>query len=404
MPLLSIVIVNYNVKYYLEVCLLSVLKATENFDAEIIVVDNNSNDGSVEYIRKLFPSILLIENSVNIGFSGANNIGIRKSEGQYVLLLNPDTIIREDTLENCVAFMNVTPDSGALGVYMIDGSGCYLPESKRGLPTPVVAFYKVFGLSRLFSKSIRFNKYYMAHLDKYKNNRVEVLSGAFMMLQRQVLKKVGLLDEDYFMYGEDIDLSYRIIKSGYSNYYFSGTRIIHFKGESTKKGSLSYVLIFYKAMEIFARKHFTSRQNNIYGFIIKTGIFSRAVFAAGQRVFLKIGFPIFYLFRLFKRINTYKKKITILFVGDKYELLRFKSIIGGDFKNIYYERELPIDVAEIKEIVNLYSIKEMVISLKSVSFNFVIQLTEAMSLSKIKVSILVPNTDVIIGRMNKNKT
>ncbi|MFI5220084.1 MAG: glycosyltransferase family 2 protein, partial [Bacteroidia bacterium] len=223
---LSIIIVNYNVKYFLEQCLLSVFKALKEINSEIFVVDNNSVDGSAELIREKFPSIRLISNSDNKGFSKANNQAIRESSGEYVLLLNPDTVVEEDTFSKIISFMDSHPEAGALGVYMIDGKGNFLPESKRGLPSPSVAFYKIFGLSGLFPKSKIFGKYHVGFLDKNKTHEVEVLSGACMMLRKSVLDKIGLLDEDYFMYGEDIDLSYRIIKAGYKNYYFPGTRII----------------------------------------------------------------------------------------------------------------------------------------------------------------------------------
>ncbi|MEL6867301.1 MAG: glycosyltransferase family 2 protein, partial [Bacteroidota bacterium] len=238
---LSVIIVNYNVKYFLEQALLSVRKAAARVETEVFVVDNNSVDESVSMVREKFPEVILIANKDNPGFSIANNQAIRQSNGEYVLLLNPDTVVEEDTFEKCVAFMDAHPRAGALGVKMIDGSGAFLPESKRGFPSPLVAFYKTFGLSRLFPKSQIFNHYHLGYLDKDENHEVEVLAGAFMFLRASVLEKVGLLDETFFMYGEDIDLSYRIVKAGYKNYYFSATTIIHYKGESTKKGSLNYV-------------------------------------------------------------------------------------------------------------------------------------------------------------------
>jgi len=256
---LSVVIVNYNVKYFLEQCLHSVSKAIEGMNAEVFVVDNNSVDGSCRHIREKFPWVRLIENRENVGFSKANNQAIREASGKYILLLNPDTVVEEDTFIKCYNFMEQHPDAGAVGVKMIDGKGHFLPESKRALPTPEVAFYKIFGLSALFPKSKKFGKYHLGYLSKDETNKVEVLAGAFMFLRKKTLDKVGLLDEDYFMYGEDIDLSYRILQGGYKNFYFPESTIIHYKGESTKKGSLNYVLVFYNAMIIFARKHFSSK-------------------------------------------------------------------------------------------------------------------------------------------------
>ncbi|HRS54762.1 MAG TPA: glycosyltransferase family 2 protein, partial [Bacteroidales bacterium] len=230
---LSIVIVNYNVKYFLAQCLSSVEKAIENIDAEIFVVDNNSVDGSVQMIKNKFPKIHLISNNKNVGFAKANNQAIKLAKGQYILLLNPDTVLETDTLLKVVNFMDEHPDAGALGVKMVNGKGKFLPESKRSLPTPWVAFYKISGLSSIFPKSKIFGKYHLGYLDKNKINKVDVLSGAFMLIRKEVLDKIGLLDENFFMYGEDIDISYRITQAGYNNYYYPETRIIHYKGEST---------------------------------------------------------------------------------------------------------------------------------------------------------------------------
>ena len=273
---LSIIIVNYNVKYFLEQALLSVRIACANLEAEVFVVDNNSVDDSVKMVKEHFPEIKLITNKDNVGFSIANNQAIRQSKGEYILLLNPDTVVEEDTFEKVVAFMDVHPEGGGLGVKMIDGSGNFLPESKRGFPSPFVAFSKAFGLSKLFPKSKIFNHYHLGYLDKEENHEVEVLAGAFMFLRKSVLDEVGLLDETFFMYGEDIDLSYRIVKAGYKNYYFAGSTIIHYKGESTKKGSLNYVKVFYNAMIIFARKHFEGEKARMFVLIMKMAIYFRA--------------------------------------------------------------------------------------------------------------------------------
>lgn len=250
------------------------------------MVDNNSVDGSNELIKEKFPQVELIENKENVGFSKANNQAIQISQGKYVLLLNPDTVVEEDTFQKVVAFMDAHPEAGGLGVKMLDGKGVFLPESKRGLPTPSVAFYKVFGLSALFPKSKTFGKYHLGFLDKDKTHEVDVLSGAFMLMRKETLDKVGLLDEAFFMYGEDIDLSYRIVKGGYKNYYFPETRIIHYKGESTKKSSVNYVFVFYKAMVIFARKHFSQRNAKTFSFLINFAIYLRAFMAVSFR-FLK---------------------------------------------------------------------------------------------------------------------
>lgn len=274
---LSIVIVNYNVRYFLEQCLLSVVRATTNVEAEIFVVDNASSDGSVEMLQQKFPLVKRIANTQNVGFSKANNQAIEKCTGEYILLLNPDTVVAEDTFEKCIAFMKNHPQAGALGVRMIDGRGNFLPESKRGLPTPAVAFYKTFGLAKFFPKSKIFGRYHLGYLSEYETHEVDVLSGAFMLLRKKTLDETGSLDETFFMYGEDIDLSYRITKAGYKNYYFPDTTIIHYKGESTKKGSLNYVKVFYNAMLIFARKHFSSNQSGLFSMLIHFAIVFRGL-------------------------------------------------------------------------------------------------------------------------------
>jgi len=289
---LSIIIVNYNVKHFLEQCLYSVIEASKNIDSEIFVVDNNSVDGSAQLIREKFPGIYFIENKENVGFSKANNQAIKLSKGKYVLLLNPDTIVEENTFPRVIDFMNSNPDAGGLGVKMIDGKGIFLPESKRGLPTPWVAFYKIFGISRLFPNSKKFGKYHLSYLDDDQIHEVDVLAGAFMLLRKKVVDKIGLLDETFFMYGEDIDLSYRITLAGYKNYYFPETTIIHYKGESTKKGSLNYVKVFYNAMIIFARKHFSGGKANMFSVLIHLAIYFRAFLSVVKRLFLKTFLPI----------------------------------------------------------------------------------------------------------------
>lgn len=288
---LSIVIVNYNVKHFLEQCLHSVVKATKNIDAEVFVVDNNSVDGSIGMLIHKFPQVKLIANKRNMGFSTANNQAIRQSTGRYVLLLNPDTVVEEDSFEKIIDFMDSNPEAGALGVKMIDGCGKFLPESKRGLPTPWVAFYKMFGLSTLFKKSKKFGKYHLSYLSNDEIHEVDVLAGAFMFIRREAIDISGLLDEDFFMYGEDIDLSYRITQSGYKNYYFPETTIIHYKGESTKKGSLNYVHMFYNAMIIFARKHFSKQYAGLFSLFIHLAIYFRALIAAAHRLFKKLWLP-----------------------------------------------------------------------------------------------------------------
>lgn len=286
------VIVNYNVRAYLEQCLHTVVKAMEGIAGEIYVVDNQSTDGSVEMVRDRFPAVKLIANRDNVGFSRANNQAIRLAKGEFVLLLNPDTVVGEDVFRSVLRFMDGKPTCGGLGVKMIDGTGRFLPESKRGLPTPQVAFFKIIGLTRLFPKSKIFGRYHLGHLPEDEAAPIEILSGACMFLRRKTLDEVGLLDESFFMYGEDIDLSYRITLGGYENWYFPEARIIHYKGESTKKSSVNYVFVFYNAMAIFAQKHFTQRSAGIFPTLINGSIYLSAAGAIAVRFLSRALLPI----------------------------------------------------------------------------------------------------------------
>ncbi len=289
---LSVIIVNYNVRHFIEQCLHSVEKAIGSIDSEVFVVDNSSVDGSCSMISEKFPWVKLIENKKNLGFAKANNQAMRLAKGEYILLLNPDTVVEEDSFTKLLVYADEHPDAGGIGVKMIDGKGNFLPESKRAFPSPGVSFYKSFGFSRLFPHSKRFARYHLGHLDKNQNHEIEVLAGAFMLLRKSVLDKTGLLDESFFMYGEDIDLSYRITLAGYKNYYFAGTTIIHYKGESTKKSSLNYVVVFYNAMIIFARKHFSQKNARLYIALINLAIYFRAILAIFNRFVKNFFLPI----------------------------------------------------------------------------------------------------------------
>lgn len=252
---LTVVIVNYNVKYYIEQCLNSLKKALRGIESEIFVVDNHSEDGSVAHLRKRFDGINIIESNRNLGFARANNIAIRRSTGEYVLLLNPDTFVCENTIREVLDFADRHKNIGGVGVKMYNADGTVAMESRRGLPTPMTSFYKMCGLCARFPKSKRFGKYYMSYLDWDKPSKIDVVSGAFFLVKRSALDSVGLLDTDFFMYGEDIDLSYRLLKGGYDNWYLPYP-ILHYKGESTHKTSFRYVHVFYQAMLIFFRKHY----------------------------------------------------------------------------------------------------------------------------------------------------
>ncbi len=289
---ISVIIVNYNVRYFIEQCLISVLKAKQNLNIEIIVVDNASVDNSVLAIESKFPSVHLIANIENVGFAKANNQAIKIAKGKYFLLLNPDTLVEEDTLIKIFEFMEDNPDAGALGVKMIDGEGKFLPESKRSVPTITSSLFRFSGLSKLFPKSKIFNRYNLGYLDENEIHEIDVLSGAFMFVRTDILPEVGYLDEAFFMYGEDIDYSYRIRKAGFIIYYFPETTIVHFKGESTKKSSIKYHNIFYKAMAIFAKKHYGGKTINPLLWIINISVFGLAVSSYFNKILKKYFLPI----------------------------------------------------------------------------------------------------------------
>jgi GT2 family glycosyltransferase len=281
---LSIVIVNYNVKEFLTQCIDSIYKSKTSYSFEVIVVDNNSADSGEKSIREQFPSVHWINNPENIGFGKANNIGFETAKGEYTLILNPDTVLQSDAIEKCLNFLGDHPEVGGLGIQGIDGSGRFLPESKRALPTPLVALWKITGLSSLFPKSRLFARYHLGHLDKNENHEVDILVGCFMMVPTKLLRQVQGFDTRYFMYGEDIDLSYELQKTGKKNIYFSESRIIHYKGESTKRGSLNYVRMFYKAMVLFAQKQFSGSAAWAYKLLIYFGIYLRASLAVVARI------------------------------------------------------------------------------------------------------------------------
>lgn len=295
---LSVIIVNYNVKYFLKQCLASVFGSKKELadgttlSLDVWVVDNDSVDGSIEMVRRDFPQVHVIENHENVGFARANNMALSKSTGDYLLLLNPDTVVENDTFVRCVDFMMQHADCGGLTVKMVDGKGNFLRESKRGFPSPAASFYKIAGLTRLFPHSKRFAAYYMGHLGEDDVNEIEILPGAFLMLRREVYDKIGGLDESYFMYGEDIDYSWSIKLAGWKNYYLPTTRIIHYKGESTRKGSMNYVYTFYNAMAIFVRKYFSGKDARLFNLLLQVAIWLRATLAWMQRIAQRVAVPL----------------------------------------------------------------------------------------------------------------
>lgn len=274
MKKITVVIVSYKVKDYLCQCLLSLRRALVGIDAEVCVVDNHSDDGTVDFLREKFPEIKVIASPQNLGFARANNLAIRQNESEFVLLLNPDTFVGEQTIRQSLDFMDERPQAGGLGVRMLKTDGSDALESRRGLPTPMVAFYKMVGLCARYPQHRRFGQYYMGYLSWDEAARIEVVSGAYCLLRRKALDEIGLLDEDFFMYGEDIDLSYRLLKGGYENWYLPA-KILHYKGESTEKSSFRYVHVFYKAMLIFFRKHY-SQMSLLLSLPIQITIYGKA--------------------------------------------------------------------------------------------------------------------------------
>jgi O-antigen biosynthesis protein len=291
---LSVIIVNYNVKYFLEVCLHSVLRAVNDIAAEIIVVDNNSTDGSCEFLKEKFPSVTLIENKDNKGFSRANNQAVAIAKGEYILFLNPDTVMPEHCAHKMLQYMDAHPEAGSIGPRLIDGKGVFAPDGKKSFPTLSVALFKTIGINKLFPKSLYFNKYYAVHVGENETAEVEVLSGCCMMVRTSAMQEAGgPFDEDYFMYCEDVDLSYRIKKAGYKNIYYPETDLIHYKGESTKKASLSYVRIFNEALVTFVKKHYSKKNAALFIFFINIGIILRAITGAMKQLLKVLRMPLF---------------------------------------------------------------------------------------------------------------
>ena len=322
---LSIVIVNYNVKEFLTQCLDSIFKSQTQYNYEVIVVDNSSRDSGRDEICSTFKDITWIDNSENVGFGRANNQGFSHAKGVYTLILNPDTVLQEDTLEKCISYLLAHPEVGGLGIKGLDGSGKFLPESKRALPTPLVALWKITGLSAIFPKSSVFARYHLGHLSPEENHEVDILVGCFMMVPTQLLLSVGGFDPQYFMYGEDIDLSYELQKTGHKNIYFSDSQIIHYKGESTKRGSLNYVRMFYKAMVLFAKKQFTGSSAAAYSLLIYSGIYLRATLAIVARLGKSTFTPLLDAAVLFAVLNTIKS----------YWEQNHRFINGGSYPDLY---------------------------------------------------------------------
>lgn len=409
---LSIIIVNYNVKFFLEQCLSSVHKAIEKLETEVWVVDNASTDGSIEYLKQRFSFVKFVENPENTGFSKGNNSVLYQCKGKYVLFLNPDTLIAEDCLLKCIKFLELNALIGALGIRMIDGSGRFLPESKRSFPTPLASLYKLAGLSRMFPKSPIFSRYALGYLDEHKDHEIEVLSGAFMMVKKDLLIQLKGFDEAFFMYGEDIDLSYRIVKSGYKNYYFSDSTVIHFKGESTKKNNLGYVKNFYKAMSIFVKKHYSKNSGYLFPFFLNMAIWLRAGVEAGMRIVLKT----VYIFTGFAGVVTGKKKngfSTTIIVGTQEEYEEIKTLLakaGIDRKifgriatGLLEEENALGTVDQLKELVDDLAVTEIIFCEGKLGYSSIIKIVEDLP-EKLSFRFHSHGTESIVGSDSKETT
>lgn len=350
---LSVIILNYNVRYFLELCLKSVQAAITNLDAEIIVVDNHSTDESCAMVKSLFPDVVLVENEVNYGFSKGNNRGVAIAKGEYICILNPDVVVAENTFETLLNFAEAEKNSGIIGCRLVDGGGTFLPESKRNIPLPRIALKKLMGSP---------NDYYANQIGEIEIGKVPILVGAFMLMKKDVFNQVSGFDEDYFMYGEDIDLSYRIHKLGYNNIYMGSTTVIHFKGESTLKDE-HYAQRFYGAMQVFYKKHF--KGNFLLNMMAWIGIHAA------------------YLFRTDPKVVKNKTERYVL-VSDK---------IPNGLEHILQK---PIQLVLDLESVNEHT--EVILDANILSYKKIIDYISDPKLnSKAKFKILPKNSNFIIG-------
>jgi GT2 family glycosyltransferase len=377
---LSVVILNYNVRYFLELCLLSVQDALQNIDAEIIVVDNNSSDRSCEMIKNHFPDIKLIENHENTGFPKGNNIGVAHAKGDYICILNPDTVVAEDTFEKVLAFAKVKKDLGIIGVQLIDGCGNFLPESKRGVPTPFVAFTKMVGLYKIFPKSKLFGRYYSQHLEQDQSGEVEILVGAFMVLKRKLYQDLKGFDENCFMYSDDIDLSYRATLLGKTNFYYAETTVIHFKGESTVKDGV-YMQRFQEAMQFFYKKHF--KVSVLFSLFMKVGIF---LFALRKKLDGKQ--------KSKREVATWHLYSKNEDVAERLSKFEHKKVVFHDLKT----EKMLISSSEIND-----GSAQIVIDTHAVLFKECISFMESVKNKGLTFRILPKSTNFLIGSDNSNE-
>ena len=375
---LSVIILNYNVRYFLELCVLSVQNAIQNIDAEIIVIDNNSSDDSCEMMKSRFPNVKLIENKENSGFPKGNNIAVAQAKGEYLCVLNPDTVVAEDTFEKVLAFAEEQKNLGIVGCKLIDGTGNFLPESKRGVPTPWVAFTKITGLYKVFPNSTLFNKYYAQHLTPNQTGQVDILVGAFMLIKRDLYNEVGGFDENCFMYSDDIDLSYMVWQKGKQNYYFHETTVIHYKGESTVKDQ-AYMKRFQEAMQFFYKKHF--RVSVLFDFFMNIGVYFFALFKKNQAVTTKRKIDDYFLFSEDEN------------VVNKVENLLGNKVVSAKSTTINALNSL-LDIAD-KNV-------ELIFDQSGISFKSIIKNFENFKKLKFTFKIIPQNANFMIGSNDSN--
>ena len=381
---LSVIILNYNVRYFLEQCVLSVQEAIQNLDAEIIVIDNNSSDDSCAMMEKRFPNVKLIRNLDNVGFPKGNNIGVAQAKGEYICILNPDTVVAEDTFSKILNFVNssaVKKNSlGIVGCKLIDGTGKFLPESKRGVPTPWVAFTKIVGLYKVPFKSTMVGKYYAQHVNENQTGKVDILVGAFMFMKRDLYLEVGGFDEACFMYSDDIDLSYRILQLGKSNYYFHETTVIHYKGESTIKDEI-YMQHFQEAMNFFYKKHFSVPL-----------VFS---------IFMKIGIVIFSLIKKFQGKQRIKiaPKSYLLYSANEKLLEKLRLVLQNKVQFHDLKTEKMVNSSIIKDILGT----EVILDNEFISFKDCIEFLESSTNNSFTFKIVPNKTNFLIGSNNSNE-
>jgi GT2 family glycosyltransferase len=376
---LSVIILNYNVRYFLEQCVLSAQEALSGIDGEIIVIDNNSTDDSCLMMKERFPDVKLIENSENFGFPKGNNIGVAQARGKYICILNPDTVVAEDTFSKIMAFAERQINLGIVGCKLIDGTGKFLPESKRGVPTPWVSFTKIFGLYKVFPKWKLFNQYYAQHISENQTGKVAILVGAFMFLQRDLYLKLQGFDEDCFMYADDIDLSYRALLMQKENYYFHETTVLHYKGESTVKDE-KYMRRFQEAMTFFYKKHF--RESLFFS------------------VFIKIGILFFSFVKMFQG-KTKDKPLPesyVLYSSDMKLYEKLSSILKNKVVIFDFKKEKMVNSSLISKGKRV----EIILDNQHISFRNCIKIIETLTEKSITFKIFPKNANFIIGSNSRN--